>query len=186
MKNIINKIKEQNENYGKIDLLMDNFICRDWNVYYNLYNPENFEDPENSPEWYNLSDVYEYYEKPFSTTDKVSFYSSRKVYDFKTIKELIEKSDEIEKMMLNAIVHYTFEGGGAYAAAKHYKYAKKTIEILHKTEYSNEEFLKRNLRIDTIQFGDNDEELELYFKCSWNEEHGLKINLKSNKITSIE
>ncbi|MFV0606966.1 MAG: DUF6985 domain-containing protein [Niabella sp.] len=186
MNSILEQIKAENENSTKIDIQVDNFICKDWNVYYNLYNPENFEDPENSPEWYDVSDVYEYYEKPFSTTDKISFYSPEKILDFQTITEFIEKSVEIEKKILDFIVDYTFGNNGAYAAAEHYEYAKKTMEILHKTTFTNEEFIKRNLRIDTIQFGDKNDELELHFDCSWDEEHGLKINLKDNKIMSIE
>ncbi|MBQ4912837.1 hypothetical protein J8L85_00210 [Maribacter sp. MMG018] len=186
MNSILEQIKAENEKFGEIDIQVDNFICKDWNVYYNLYNPENFEDPENSPEWYDVSEVYEYYETPFSTSDKISFYSSKRVDDFQTIKELIEKSAEIEKKLLTAIVNYTFGNGGAYASAKHYEYAKRTMEILHKTEFSNEEFIKKNLCIDTISFGDKNDELELLFNCSWNEEHGLKINLKNNEIMSIE
>lgn len=182
---ILEQLKEQNENFGEIDLEVSNFIFKDWNVYYNLYNPENFEDPENSHEWYDDSDVYDYYEEPYSNPKKVIFYSSEKVKSFKSVEELINKSTEVEKKILAYIVHSTFGSGGAYAAAKRYEYAKRTMEILHKVNFTNEEFIKRNLCINTICIGQEDE-LELVFDCSWDEEHGLKILLKNNKIKSVE
>lgn len=183
---ILKQLKEQNEKFGELDFQVINFIFKDWNVYYNLYNLENFEDPENSPEWYDASDVYQYYQKPYSNTEKVSFYSSKKVENFNIIEYLINKSNDIENTILDFLVNYTFGAGGAYAASKHYEYAKRTMEILHKTKFTNEEFIKRNLRINTICIGQEDNELELIFDCSWDEEHGLKICLKNNEIKSIE
>src|SRR5690606_5954331 len=186
MNSIIEQIKKQVDDSGDIDLQVDNFICKDWNVYYNLYNPENFEDPENHPKWYNESDVYEYYEKPFSTAEKVTIYSSKKNQNLQVIIDFVEKSVEIENKLLDTIVRYTFGNGGAYADAKHYKYAKRTMELMHRVDFTNEEFMKRNLRINTIEFGSSDDELRLHFDCSWDGEHGLIINLKNNEITSFE
>jgi len=182
---ILRRIKEQNEQSGNIDVQVSNFIFKDWNVYYNLYNPENFEDPENSPEWYDDSDVYEYYEKPYSNSEKVTFYAPEKIENFKGIEELINKSIAIEKKILDAVVNYTFGNGGAYAASEYYDYAKRTMEILHQTKFTNEEFIKRNLCINTICIGQEDE-LELLFDCSWDEEHGLRIYVKNNEIVSLE
>ena len=186
MNSIIEQLEEQSKSLGEINFEADNFICRDWNVYYNLHNPENFEDPEDSPEWYVASEVYKYYETPLKTTDKLNFYSSEKVENFKSITDLINKWADIEKMLLDAIVHYTFGNGGAYASAKYYVYAKKTMEILHETKFSNEEFIKRNLRIKTIEFGEEDDEIALIFDCSWDEEHGLIIRLKNNELIAFE
>lgn len=183
---VLKQLKEQNEDFGEVDLEVHNFIFKDWNVFYNLYNPENFEDPENSPEWYDDSDVYEYHEKPYSNPEKVTFYSSKKVKSFKNVEELINKSAEMEEEILAAIVKHTFGNGGAYASAEHYEYAKRTMEILHKVNFTNEEFIKRNLCINTIIIGEEDNELELHFDCSWNGEHPLVVLLVNNAIKSIE
>jgi hypothetical protein len=186
MNSIIEQIRNQKQGNEEIELEVDNFICKDWNVYYNLYNPENFYDPENHPEWYNPSDVYQFYEKPFVTAEKITIYSADKIQNLQVLIDLIENAAEIENKLLNAIVNFTFGNGNPYLDPKHYEYAKRTMELLHKVEFTNEEFIKRNLRIDTIQFGDNDDELLLHFKCSWDEEHGLIICLKNNEIMSFE
>ncbi len=186
MNAIIEQIKNQNQGNSEVELEVDNFICKDWNVYYNLYNPENFEDPENHPEWYNPTDVYQFYEKPFVTAEKVTLYSSDKIQNLQILIDFIENAADIENNLLTAIVHYTFGNGGAYAEAKHYEYAKRTMELLQKVKFTNDEFIKRNLRIDSIQYENDDEELKLHFKCSWDEEHGLIICLKNNEIISFE
>ncbi len=183
---LLKQLNEENEKVGEIDVEIPNFIFKDWNVYYNLYNPENFEDPENSPEWYDESDVYEYYEEPCSNAETITFYASEKVGDFETIEAFVKESVNIEKKVLDAVVDYTFGNNGAYAAAKHFEYAKRTMEILHQTTFSNEEFIKRNLCINTICVGQEDDELELLFDCSWNEEHGLTVYLKNNDVVSLE
>lgn len=179
---LLEKITEQNENFEEIDFLADNFICKDWNVYYNLYNPENFEDPENPSEWYDVSDVYEYYETPLYTSKKVTIYSTEKIEDFTFFKDLFKNSLDIEKKLLHIIVNYTFGNDGGYGIPEHYEYAKKTMENLHKSKMTNNEFIKRNLCIDMIQLVNNKNELILHFHCGWDEEHGLMIKLKNNEV----
>ncbi|MEM9822937.1 MAG: hypothetical protein AAF985_17790, partial [Bacteroidota bacterium] len=186
MKSIIEAIRQQNEASGEIDLEVKSFICVDWNVDYNLHNPENFEDPEHPPVWYDPEMVYEYYEKPYLANSKINIYASRKINNFDTLIALIEEAKKIEHNLLKAIVHYTFGDGGAYAASKYYRYAKRTMEILHDRTFEEEAFLMRNLRLSSISFGDKDRELRLHFDCSWDEEHGLTIKLEDNERISFE
>lgn len=185
MSAIIEKIRKQIEENSNLELEIENFICKDWKVYYNLYNPENFQDPENPPEWYDVSEVYTYNEIPFSS-ENIKIYSPEKNQNFQVILELIENSHTMESKILNGIVHYTFGNGGTYADCKHYNYAKKTMELLHNISFTNEEFIKRNLRLHTIELGREIDELILHFDCSWNEEHGLTIYLKNNEVFSFE
>jgi hypothetical protein len=182
----LSNLSEHIRKGGGIDFEAQNFICLDWNLYYNLYNPENFEDPENPPSWYKAEDVYQFFEKPFSDSQKILFYSADKILNFETISNFVNNASTIEAAMLLAIDNYTFGGGGAYADKRHYNYAKKTIEIFHNKQFSNTEFLKRNLRLNTIIVGEEADELKLIFDCSWNEEHGLNLFFKNNVITSIE
>jgi hypothetical protein len=46
MRSILDQIS-QHDFAQKHTLLVDNFLCKAWNVYYNLHNPESFEDPDN-------------------------------------------------------------------------------------------------------------------------------------------
>ena len=63
------ELKEKNE------VLIDAFMCRDWKLYYNLFNPENFSDPDSAIEWEDNSDVFEYYEKPFTNDEKITIFA---------------------------------------------------------------------------------------------------------------
>jgi hypothetical protein len=182
---IIEKIEQQIGENGNIELEVENFICKDWRVHYNLFNPENFEDPENPPAWYDVSLVYTYDDNPIAS-EKIEIYSSAKIQTYQMLLNLFENTDTIEKKLLSAIIQYTFGNGGAYAEAKYYNYAKRTMELLHKVNFTNEEFIKRNLRLHTVELGSNHNELILRFDCSWNEEHGLAVYLKNNEIISFE
>lgn len=163
-----------------------NFICKDWTVYYNLYNPENFEDPDNAPEWYDVSNVYDYYEKPYTDPSKVTLYAKAKSIDFSRLKDLIENAAHWEQKILDFLVNYTFENGGAYAAGIHYEYAKRTIEYLHQTNYTKVTFLKHNLCLDFIELSEEKDNLVLHFDCSWDEEHGVDIRLEGEDILKME
>ncbi|HIP33911.1 MAG TPA: hypothetical protein EYG89_04145 [Bacteroidia bacterium] len=163
----------------KEEAKIESFICTDWNMYYNLYNPENFSDPDSTIEWEDNSDVFDYYEKPFTDNSKVTITCYEEDFDISILEKLIENKEIVEQNLLNFFELYTFGNGGAYADAIYYKYAKIEIERLHNTTYSNQEFLKRNLCLTEIETIKSTNELKLRFACSWDTEHGIEIILNA-------
>lgn len=161
----------------KEEAIIDNFICIDWNMYYDLYNPENFSDPDSTIEWEDNSDVFVYHEKPYTDNSKVTITCYEDEFDISSLKNLIKNKEKIESNLLSFFERYTFGNGGAYADAIHYKYAKIEIERLHNTNYTNQEFLKRNLCLTVIESIKSTNELKLRFHCSWDTEHGIDIIL---------
>ncbi len=159
----------------KEEALVEAFMCTDWNMYYDLYNPENFSDPDSTIAWESNKDVFEYYEKPYTNNTKVTIALNRSDFNRSLLKNLIDHKQQAEQNLLAFFEHYTFGNGGAYADAIHYKYAKIEIERLHNTSYTNSAFLKRNLCLSTLQFSKNNKELQLYFNCSWDTEHGVYV-----------
>lgn len=170
----------------KEEVKIENFICTDWNMYYNLYNPENFSDPDSTIEWEDNSDVFDYYEKPFTDNSKVTITCYEDDFDINLFEKLIENKEIVEQNVLNFFELYTFGNGGAYAEAIHYKYAKIEVERLHNTKYSNQEFLKRNLCLTEIETIRSTSELKLRFACSWDTEHGIEIILNDKYECKIE
>ena len=170
----------------KEEAKIDSFMCTDWNMYYDLHNPENFSDPDSTIEWEDNSDVFEYYEKPFTDNTKVNIACYENTISLDALKNLVQNKDKAEQNLLSFFEQYTFGNGGAYADAIHYQWAKIEIERLHHTTFTIKEFLKRNLCLTDIIFTENPNELKLYFKCSWDTEHGLAISLENNEIVSIE
>ena len=177
---LIEELKEKEE------VTIESFMCTDWNMYYNLYNPENFSDPDSNIEWENNSDVYTYYKKPFTNNSKVNVVCNEKVFSLDSFKNLVSNKNKVEQKLLSFFEHYTFGNGGAYANAIYYEYAKTEIERLHNTTYTNQEFLKQNLYLQDIIISKNTNELKLYFKCSWDTEHGIGIFLYENFEINIE
>ena len=163
----------------KEEAKIESFICTDWNMYYDLYNPENFSDPDSTIEWEDNSDVFDYYEKPFTDNSKVTITCYEEDFDISILEKLIENKEIAEQNLLNFFELYTFGNGGAYADAIYYKYAKIEIERLHNTTYSNQEFLKRNLCLTEIETIKSTNELKLRFACSWDTEHGIEIILNA-------
>ncbi|WP_298782122.1 hypothetical protein [uncultured Polaribacter sp.] len=161
----------------KEEAIIDSFMCKDWNMYYDLHNPENFSNPDSTIEWEDNSDVFEYYKKPHTDNSKVTIVCNETICDLHALKKLIDNIEIAEQKILSFFEHYTFGNGGAYADAIHYKYAKIEIERLHNTTYTNNEFLKRNLCLSDIILTENSNELKLYFECSWDTEHGIDIIL---------
>ena len=164
------------------EIRVDNFICKDWNVFYDLGNPENFEDPEAAPEWYDSSDVYEYYKSPFCNSSSIHFYSADKISDIGALEDLIEKKESYESKLLDFFVHYTFGAGGAYAAKEHFEYARKTIELLHDTKVTEKEFIKQNVCLDTVIICNSPDKIKLHFHCGWDSEHGVVVELIADSI----
>jgi len=161
-------------------VILNNFMCIDWNVYYNLYNPENFSNPDSTIEWEDNSDLFEYYKTPFTDNSKISIISNRVTTVIGVLKKLVENRKTVEQNLLSFFENYTFGGKGAYAAAIHYKYAKIELERLHKTKYTNKAFLKRNLCLLEIELLEKSTELKLHFACSWDMEHGINLILNGN------
>lgn len=165
---------------------IDNFICTDWNMYYDLYNPENFSDPDSTIEWEDNSDVFEYYKKPYTDNSKITIVCNEEVCDLNALKNLVSNINIAEQKILSFFEHYTFGNGGAYADAVHYQWAKIEIERLQNTTYTNQEFLKRNLCLEDIIITENTNELKLYFKCSWDTEHGIDIFIDEDFECKLE
>ena len=149
-------------------------LCTDWNLYYDLYNPENFSNPDSTIEWEDNSGLYDYYETPYTDATKVQLVCEKKPVDFTLLKQLIDHKTTAEQRLLAFFEHYTFGNGGAYADAIHYQYAKIEIERLHQTTYTNAAFLKRNLCLEELVLEDKDR-LALHFACSWDTEHGMVV-----------
>lgn len=162
----------------KKEVSIDNFICTNWNMYYDLHNPENFSNPDSTIELEDNSSVFEYYEKPFTDNTKVTITSYECYEDainLDALKNLINNIDKVEQNLLSFFEHYTFGNGGAYAAAIHFEWAKIEIERLHNTTFTPQEFLKRNLCLININLTENHNQLGFYFKCGWDIEHGIEV-----------
>ena len=170
----------------KEEASIDSFMCTDWNMYYDLFNPENFSDPDSTIEWEDNADVFEYYEQPYTDNTKVTIVDNDCYYNEQLLKNLVNNTKIAEQNLLSFFEYYTFGNGGAYADAQHYKWAKIEIERLHNTTYTNQEFLKRNLCLQDIIFTKNPEELKLYFKCSWDTEHGIDVIINEKMACKIE
>lgn len=170
----------------KEEVNIENFICTDWNMYYDLYHPENFSDPDSTIEWEDNSDVFEYYEKPYTDNSKVTIVCNENDFDFVILKNLIANVKTVEQKLLSFFEQYTFGNSGAYADSIHYQWAKTEIERFHKTTYTNQEFLKQNLCLQDIIITDKRNELKFYFKCSWDTEHGIDIIVDENFKCRIE
>lgn len=161
------------------EVLVDAFMCVDWNVYYDLHNPENFSDPDSTEEWEDNSDVYQYFEEPMDNS-KLTITSEGSSVSLKALENLISNHEVAEQKLLVFFEHYTFGNGGAYADAIHYQYAKIEIGRLHQTTFTNQEFLKRNLSLSYIRILEDDAGLELHFHCGWDAEHGISVVLDEN------
>ena len=170
----------------KEEVSIDAFMCLDWNMYYDLHNPENFSNPDSSERWEDNSDVFEYYKKPFTDNSKVVISSYSDDFSVSLLKKLIQNKEIVELNVLQFFEKYTFGNGGAYAEAIHYKYAKIEIERLHNTNYTNQEFLKRNLCLNTIAICKKANEIRLHFACSWDTEHGIEIIINKNYTCSTD
>lgn len=151
------------------------FMCRDWNMYYDLYNPENFSNPDSTIEWESNDDVFEYYENPPTDNTKTDVFCSNENCNLDMFRFAVAHHQHIEQKLLDFLEHYTFGNGGAYAAAIHFEYAKIEIERLHNTKYTNQEFLKRNVCLSTITIVPEPLEIGFQFHCSWDTEHGIDI-----------
>jgi len=178
------KLKKELEE--KEDVQIESFICKDWNMYYDLHNPENLSDPDSSEEWEDNSKDFDYYEKPLTDNLKVTIVCSENTSDFVALKSLIANYKKVEQKLLQFFEHYTFGNGGAYAGAIHYQWAKTEIERLHGTIFTNQEFLKKNLCLQDIIITDVKDELKLYFKCSWDTEHGIDVIVDKNFECRLE
>lgn len=175
----------KNELQENEEVEIANVICKDWNVYYNLYNPENFSDPDSTVEWENNSNVYDYYENPLTDNTKVIVVCEEDPVHLDAFKNLVAHVKKAEEQLLAFFEKYTF-GGGAYADGIHYKWAKTEIERLHSTTYTNQEFLKRNLCLEEIIITNVLDELLLHFHCSWDEEHGIDIVINQKLECRVE
>lgn len=175
-----NELKECEE------VVIDSFMCQDWNAYYELYNPENFSNPDSKIEWESNAGVFEYYEHPNTNSSKVIVACNEENFCLDSLKVLYQRKDSVEQDILSLFERYTFGGNGAYASAIHYKYAKIEIERLHSTALTNQEFLKRNLYLNDIVILSKHDELKLHFKCGWDTEHGVEVVINKDMECRIE
>lgn len=159
---------------------IESFMCKDWNLFYDLHNPENFSNPDSTIEWESNEGLFDFFSEPKTDNTKTQIESLKKKCDLSELKHLIETHEIVEQKILSFFEHYTFDNGGAYAAGIHFEYAKIEIERLQKASYTKPEFLKRNLYLESIILPKNTFEIQLDFKCSWDTEHGITICLDRN------
>ncbi|UII20299.1 hypothetical protein [Fulvivirga ligni] len=152
---------------------VESFICTDWNMYYDLHNPENFSDPDAQEDWQKNDDVFDYFEVPYTnnTETEITCYDDCNV---SLLEKVATNSDKVENNLLSFFERYTFGNGGAYAAGVRFEYAKVEIERLHNQSLSYHDFLKRNLCLQEINLDDEDS-LSMHFRCSWDAEHGVTV-----------
>ncbi len=158
-----------------------NFICTSWNLLFNLGNPENFEDPDDAPEWYDPGHVLTYYETPYTKPAQILILSP-KGYNSTMLNSFIKNIAETEERILIFAEQYTFGDGGAYAAGKHFRFAKKAAENLLNKTFTNKEFLTKNLCLRSIELTDDADKIIFDFHCSWDEEHGWQVSLSATDI----
>jgi len=77
-----------------------NFICKNWNCYFDLHNPENFDNPEGVKEWHNNSKCYDYYEKPYWDPLILNIWSDVEDEGFSALQNLIENAAAYEEKIL--------------------------------------------------------------------------------------
>lgn len=175
----------QEELKEKGEATIESFMCRDWNLHYDLHNPENFSNPDSDIEWEDNSGIYDYFEKPYTDNSKINIIGGGTDQELEKLKMLVGKKGVAEEKLLSFFERYTFGNGGAYADAIHYRYAKTEIERLQNTPYTNQEFLKRNLCLIDIVLSEHTDTIDFYFNCSWDTEHGIQVRMSGNEACKV-
>ncbi|WP_299942522.1 hypothetical protein [uncultured Microbulbifer sp.] len=179
-------IKKDLDDEAKIE----NFICKNWKQYYDLGNPENFEDTE-SPEYteYGLdnSEHLHRFEKPLPHTPTISVchdYRAKKedLLDASSLMDLVQNAASYEEKLLDFFIHYTFGDGGSHAEGKHYNYALQTAELLEKKSFTQRTFMTRLLCLESIVIPTRQHGPIFEFRCAWDEEHGEYVEIENGKI----
>ncbi|KZL20622.1 hypothetical protein PsAD2_01108 [Pseudovibrio axinellae] len=181
---LISTISEDFDRQAQIE----KFICKSWEIHYDLFNPENFEDPEDHELSKNNPDYFEELEIPHTNAAILDVFghNRQKDYDVTTLQDLIKHTALIEERILDFFIHYTFGDGGAYAEGKHYRYAQTTIEDHYKTSFTQKEFVRRLLRLQTIILPSAIDGLKLEFMCAWDMEHGVVLEFKDGSMVESE
>lgn len=161
-----------------------NFLGLTWNVFYDLYNPENFEDPENSPEWYDSSEFYEVFENGFRDPSSVRVFGTASEATLSVLRELIHNASSFEGEIVDYFIQYTFGGGGAYAASQHFEFARRTLELFHKQSMTQKDFIERTICLNSIVLEEGSEVVELRFHCGWDFEHGVSIKVNQTGLAT--
>lgn len=166
---------------------IENFLGIDWSLSYELYNPENFEDPDNAPQWYDPKDCYTFSETPTRSPHMIEISGANTPENIFLLKEILENHKTIESTLLSYLVNYTFHDGGAYAAWKYFYFAKKTIEKSENIVFENEEdFMKHCLYIEHISLTGNGSDWKLWVCCAWDTEHGMELYFNKTNLVSGE
>ncbi len=160
-----------------------NFICKNWNCYFDLHNPENFDNPEGVKEWHNNSKCYDYYEKPYWDPLILNIWSDVEDEDFSALQNVIENAAAYEEKILNFFINYIFGDGGAYAAGVHFDYALKTIQCDQKQQWTREEFLMRCLCVNAVSILPDPHALLVRFQCAWDIEHGVGVRIGMGNVS---
>lgn len=148
-------------------------VFKDFFCYYDLHNPENFEDPDNSPDWYDSEGLWDVNTKPSGYIHKIDVYLNAEEVEVESLVDFIKKGSVVENRLLLAIEDYTFNDCGAYASGVCFHYAKTTIERSENQGYTVHEFLKRCMSVDSIELCDKG--LRLHVLCAWDTEHGIEV-----------
>jgi hypothetical protein len=179
---------------GKDEVLVTSTLCAGWSLRYNLFNPENFEDPSTVGDWYDPKDLFEYYETPYAdptklTITKVSEDATQRrqvaqASSLSTLESFITRQAEREEELLAFFLGYTFGNGGTYADGRHFGYAMATIGTLRGVSYTPESFIKELVQLRTFILVGEPDTCRLYFDVAWDLEHGLCVQYQAGQFTA--
>ena len=166
---------------------IENFIGTDWRLSYDLHNPENFQDPDDAPSWYDPNDCYDFYETPFYNPQIIEIWGIHTPENLSLMKHIYEHIVEIESSIILYLVNYTFHDGGAYAEWKYFYFAKKTIEKSENRIFQNErDFMKNCLGVRNITLDENGCDWVLQLRCAWDTEHEIELHFHMDSLVSVE
>lgn len=166
------------DSYHSIFPIFEDWICR-----YDLYNPENFLDPDHLPEWYSgdQTEHWEYYDKrdPNEAVN-INFFLDEeewlgeKIEILPQIQFLLENKEKLSGDFYDLVFNYVYENH-SWANSKHFDYALKCINKAERTCKNREVFIKNMFGLSEILFSPS--KVEFIFKCSFDTEHGLSVTL---------
>jgi hypothetical protein len=178
---------------GHESVTVTSTVCAGWSLRYNLFNPENFEDPSTAADWYDPRINYEYYEKPFvdPTHIEISKTSLLKLDNqlqaaakaLETLETYIANKSTNEEKLLAFFIQYTFGNGGAYAAGEHFTYTMQSIGALQGIEYTPESFIKDLVQLRRIELLGEEDACLLHFDVAWDIEHGVSLIYKQGTFS---
>lgn len=157
-------------------------FCQEWHCLYELYNIENFSDPNKSID--SLADYWKYQSSAKKPHHSVCVYTNITDIELTNYFNLYEKTLLLENKLLLAFEAYTFGGGLDPNLIKNFECAKKTIEQSEAQLYTNTDFLKKCLSLNHVEIKEKSC-LQFHYTCAWDTEHGVFVTLTENGVFTI-